>query len=490
MDITLITITSGIIIFSFIWLFMLKTKAGKELQLSLLFVIIFLIIRLVLHGMGSNTPKLYLYLHVTSLLILSLAIIRMFITVFIRYFLQTKQKIYIPKILQDLIQIGAFIIIAVIILREHLKLDTSILVTSSVLSIVIGLALQDTLGNFFSGLALQMQRPFEVGDWIMYSDKLGQVIEIDWRAIRICTLDQDVVIIPNSEISKSCFINYSKPTKLHRIVIPMGVSYKAPPNLVKDIISKILDEEPEVLSHPTPSIMLVKYNDFSIDYEIRVYTETFYRFKEITNNIYTKIWYHFKRYDVNIPFPIRDVYLHEVKPENEAQKIQRIVNVLKYVDFLNPLPGHELEKLAQGINVQKYAAGEVVIKQGEPGDSFYIINEGEVDISIIDEAGNETSLTKLSPPAFFGELSLLTGSPRNATVVAHSDSEFITINSDTFKSVIMSQPDLVNIISNIITSRQIELEESLKNKSSEELAHEIEVKSSNLLAKMKRFFGF
>lgn len=440
--------------------------------------------------MGDSTPKLYLYLHVTSLLILSLAIIRLFITVFIRYFLQNRQQIYIPKILQDLIQIGAFILIAILILREHLKLDTSILVTSSVLSIVIGLALQDTLGNFFSGLALQMQRPFEVGDWIMFQDKLGQVIEIDWRAIRIRTLDQDVVIIPNSEISKTTFTNYSKPTKLHRIVIPMGVSYKASPNLVKEIIMKILEEEPEVLSHPTPSILLVKYNDFSIDYEIRVYTETFQRFKEIADSIYTKIWYQFKRNDVVIPFPIRDVYLHEVKPENEAQMIQRMVKILKLVDFLGPLPEHELEKLARGLTVQKFAAGETVIRQGEEGDSFYIINEGEVDISVMDESGAETSLTTLGPPAFFGELSLLTGSPRTATIVAHKDCEFIIINAETFKSVIMSQPDLVNTISNIITARQVELEESQKNKSSEELAYEIQEKSSNLLAKMKRFFGF
>lgn len=480
----------GIIAFSIILIVMFKTKHRKELHLSLLMVIIFLIIRLTLQFIEDTSAKFYLYLHVVSLLVISLALIRLILIVIISYFLQNNQKIYVPKIMQDLLQIGIFILVSIIILREHLKLDTSILVTSSVLSIVIGLALQDTLGNFFSGLAMQMQRPFEQGDWININDKFGQVIEVDWRAIKICTLDKDVIIVPNSELSKVTFINYSKPTKLHRIVIPMGVSYTAPPNHVKSIIMNILEEEPEVLSTPAPSVVLISYGDFSINYEIRVFTETFNRFKEITDSIYTKIWYHFKRNNIIIPYPIRDVYLHEVTQEAELDKINRLINTLKTVDFLDALSQQALEKLAKSVKIERFASGETVIKQGEEGDTFYFITEGEVEVSIKDENGSMVPLNKLSKKAFFGELSLLTGSLRTATVITTLDSEFITISSESFKSIIMENPKVASLISNIITNRQMELDKSSHMMPSDELASEIEEKSSNLLIKMKRFFGF
>lgn len=487
-DITTLTIIMGIIVFSVSWFLMFKSKTQKELHLSLLLIVIFLLIRLGLQFIGDSAPKLYLYLHVTSLLVLALAIIRTVLKVFIVYFLKT-HTINMPKIMQDLLQLCTFLIVAIIILREHLKLDTSILVTSSVLSIVIGLALQDTLGNFFAGLAIQMQRPFEEGDWILFNDKLGQIKEIDWRAIRMRTLDLDIIVIPNSEIAKSSLTNYSKPTKLHRVVIPIGISYNNPPNFVKQVILNILDEEPEVLSHPTPTILLVKYNDSSIDYEIRVYTENFSRYRDIMDSIYTKIWYKFKRNDIVIPFPIRDIYLHEVKPENEYEKLQNIIHTLKTVDFLNHLSDEELGTLAKGVILQKFAANEVVIKQGESGTYFYLINEGEVEVIITDDDGNTTTLKKLSCPAFFGELSLLTGSKTNATIVALSDCEFITISPETFKSILMTNPHIAHKVSTIITNRQIEVELSAKSKTTEELASEIAEKSSNLLNRIKRFFG-
>jgi len=488
-DLTNISIVVGIVIFSSVWLYMLKSKIKNNLSLSLLLIIIFLVMRFILQYIGNDTPKLYLYLHVTSLLVLVMAIIRTFVKIFIDNFLAKQHKITIPKIFQDLLQIGAFLIIAIMLLREHLKLDTSILVTSSVLSIVIGLALQDTLGNFFSGLALQMQRPFEEGDWIKFRDEVGQIKEIDWRSVRIQTLNLDYVIMPNSEISKSTFINYSKPTRLHRIIIPINVSYDTPPNLVKDVVMKIVADEPEVLSHPTPTILLVKYNDFSIDYELRVFTETFNRFKEITDSIYTKIWYQFKRHNIKIPYPIRDIYLHEIKPLDAEERKQKIISTLKNVDFLSPLSDEEIEILAKGVEIKKYASGEAVIKQGNEGNSVYLINNGEVEVIVADEKGQSTIIKRLLPSAFFGELSLLTGSPRTATVVASTDCEFIIIKADTFKSIIMTDPTIADKISKIITKRQFELEESTKLKSLEELSDELTEQSSNLLQKMKNFFG-
>jgi small-conductance mechanosensitive channel/CRP-like cAMP-binding protein len=478
----------GAVVFSAVWFYLYKASKRKDLHLSLLLIIIFLALRFIL-SFSSGPSNIALYLHVTSLLIISLAIIKIFIKVFLEEFLDKRQHINVPKIVQDLLQIGAFVLVAIIILKEYFKLDTSILVTSSVISIVIGLALQDTLGNFFSGLAIQMQRPFEEGDWIEINGNLGQVNEIDWRAIRIITLNNDYYIIPNSEIAKSSFINYSKPTTLHRIVIPMGIHYQTPPNFAKKVIMDILKEETEILAYPKPSILLVKYNDFSIDYEIRVYTNNFHRFKEITDSIYTKIWYQFKRNNIIIPFPIRDVYMHEVKLEDESGRIQNICNLLKTVDFLTPLTEEELNSLARGVKLENYASKEVIIKQGEPGDSFYIIENGEAAVRFTDDKGEISTIKTLTSSTFFGELSLLTGSNRTATVIAITDCQLIKINTDTFKSIIMSNPAVTEKISHIITSRQIELDRNMRERDVDSLYNEIDERSTNLLSRMKNFFG-
>lgn len=485
---TLFVLVSIIVLTSVVFV-LYKENKMKRLHISLIFLDVFFILRLVLIFMPAKDTKHYLYLHVASLIVLSLALIQIFVKVFIHYFLERKQNITVPKIMQDFIQIVAFVLVSIIILQEYLKLDTSILVTSSVLSIVIGLALQDTLGNFFAGLALQMQRPLETGDWVKINDQIGVVTEIDWRAVRLRTLDRDYYNVPNSEIAKESFKNYSKPTRLHRINIPMGVHYKDPPNMVKKVLLDIVKEDPDVLDKPEPSVLVVKYNDFSIDYEIRVFTEKFHIYREITDNIYTKIWYQFKRHGFVIPFPIRDVYMHEVKEEDATERINKVVELLKEVDFLKILTDSDLKTLAKGIKLDYYASGETVISQAEEGTTFYIIKEGEVEVSYIDPQGEKIILKNLTSPSFFGELSLLTGSARTATVKALKDCKLFTIDSESFKSILMTNPEVMKKISDIITARQIELERA--GESTPELRNiedELEEKSNSLLRRMKNFF--
>ncbi len=479
---------SGIIITAGIWFYFFKTRKRQSLLLSLILLMIFFLTRLGLTLTPEISPSLYLYLHIGSLLILALALLRLFLKVFIEDFLERSQNVCVPKILQDLLQLGAFLVVAIIILKEYFKLDTSILVTSSVISIVIGLALQDTLGNFFAGLAIQMQRPFEEGDWVSFNNRVGQIRSIDWRATRIETADADYLIVPNSEIAKASFINYSAPTRKHRIVIPMGVSYQAPPNFVKQVIMDIIENEPLVLKKPEPTIILVNYNDFSIDYEIRIYIDNFDMYKLIIDSIYTKIWYQFKRYDISIPFPIRDVYLHEVKQKDhkeiETEEIQAAIKLLKNVDFLKPLSENELETLAKGAKVLYYTTGERIIKQGTPGNTFYIVRKGEVNI-----VKNGETIKTLSATNFFGELSLLVGSDRTASVIAQNDCQLISISANNFKEIIMKNPTITEEISTIITSRQLELDATERDAEEELVAVGGQEKSFRFLRKMKKFFG-
>ncbi|MEM6995734.1 MAG: mechanosensitive ion channel domain-containing protein, partial [Myxococcota bacterium] len=138
----------------------------------------------------------------------------------------------VPKIFRDILQGLVYTAAVLITLRgAGAELD-ALLTTSALLTAVVGLSLQDTLGNLFAGLSIQAQRPFEVGDWIQFDDqkdRIGHVVEINWRATRILTIDRIEVTVPNNLLAKAPIRNFSKPSRLVRRKATVIAPYDAPP---------------------------------------------------------------------------------------------------------------------------------------------------------------------------------------------------------------------------------------------------------------------
>ena len=147
-----------------------------------------------------------------------------------------------PNIVQDTLVIALFALVAVLILRDR------VMATTAVGAVVIGLALQDTLGNLFAGLAIQIEKPFRVGDWVTMGGQDGIVSEITWRATKMRTKSGNFVVVPNSTLAKDTIINYCQPTRSLRLQVDVGASYEVPPNVVKGVIREALQSAPE-LSH-------------------------------------------------------------------------------------------------------------------------------------------------------------------------------------------------------------------------------------------------
>ncbi|HEX6976078.1 MAG TPA: mechanosensitive ion channel family protein, partial [Vicinamibacterales bacterium] len=185
-----------------------------------------------------------------------------------------------PTIVQDFLVIGLVVITATLI-------SDRLIATSAVSAVVVGFALQDTLGNAFAGLALQSEKPFHVGHWIRVGEFEGRVAEITWRATKLRTKTGNFVILPNNVVSKEAITNYSEPVAPTRIQVEVGVSYAAQPNHVKAVIADALTNCPRVLAAPAPDVLLVNFDNSSIAYRVRFWIEDYDRDESARDQVRT-----------------------------------------------------------------------------------------------------------------------------------------------------------------------------------------------------------
>ncbi len=441
---------------------------------------------------GTLLPGSGPYLEAVLLTILAWALIRLTVWVAFDLVVNRQKGVAVPGILKSLTTAILMIFAVVFILRNTLNINlASLIATSAVLSIILGLALQDTLANMFAGLSLQVEAPFSIGDWIAFEEHLGQVVAVDWRTVKIRTLENDHVIVPNSVIAKNVVTNHSRPSRSHVRRLHLGIHYRIPPNRAKEAIIKALEIDPDVTRRPPFEVRVVNYGDFSITYQLRFYITDFARHQVIQDRIMTRVWYYLRRADVPIPFPIRDVNLRTVTQESlaaeAAGRTWTIVETLKEVDFLHPLTDREVSALAEKVSLYTAFGGEIIIRQGDPGDSSFVIQSGEAEVSV-DSPGGEKVITTLGPGDFFGEMSLATGAERSATVRAATDLEVIVISKKSFKHILDGNPDIAAAISPILARRQMELEKRSREATEEVEKEELDKHASNMVDSIRRFF--
>jgi small-conductance mechanosensitive channel/CRP-like cAMP-binding protein len=399
-----------------------------------------------------------------------------------------------PRIVQDILQATVFIVVALLTLRAAGVDPGSLLATSALLTAVIGLSLQETLGNMFSGLAMQAERPFEVGDWIQFNDRpdqIGQVVEINWRATKLLTLEQVTMTVPNAVLAKAPISNFSKPAAEVRRGMYIGVSYAAPPQRVIRLLLDVAQTTPGVLAEPPASVIISEFGDSTVVYWVRYFIREFGRRDLITGELRSRVWYALKRAGFEIPFPQRAVHLHEVSADAvESAQRKSVASrqaALDGVDFLAPLPAESRARLAELARTELYGAGETVVNQGDAGgEEFFIVVAGEVAV-VLERSRGVAEMARLGPGKFFGEMSLMTGEPRAATVKAVSEAELIVVSREAFEEILLPNRHLLEQVSETLARRLDQLEEHADQ-------HSIHDRMSAeypqlLLDRIKRFFS-
>jgi small-conductance mechanosensitive channel/CRP-like cAMP-binding protein len=391
-------------------------------------------------------------------------------------------------IFRDLATLLAYGVVILVVARTELNVDvTPLLATSALVTAVIGLALQETLGNVFSGLSLQLQKPFAPGDWIRFGSQLGRVQGIGWRSTRLVTRKLEMLEVPNAMLAREVITNYRGNAIGDDLYV--GLSYSAPPNRAKEIILRILHHNPEVAKGPAPQVWVDDYGDFAVKYHIRFWMVDYSRQEYVRDEIMASLWYALRRNGIEIPFPIRTLHVKRtpagVPGMDERQR--ELVGTLRQVDFLRELDEEEVAALVPNLYEVEYGRGETICREGETGDTFYVVRRGTVEILARGAKGEQTHVADLSAPAFFGEMSPLTGEPRAATVRAKSDASLLVVEREGFEGVFRSRPSIAEAICRVLATRQAELRERREQAATPESA---ERRSQRLLAKMRTIFGF
>jgi small-conductance mechanosensitive channel/CRP-like cAMP-binding protein len=474
-------------------LWVLMPRAGRA-KVRLPTVLLALHVALmVVHKLVAATASVQRALEVAGLFLLLLCLGRSAYLLVVEWLLSHRLKHPLPRIFGDIVQVAIYFGVAFVTLHEMGAELGSLLTTSALLTAVVGLSLQETLGNLFAGLAIQAQRPFHVGDYIQVEgtpdSSFGRVIEINWRATKILTYDRNEIVFPNALLAKSPIRNYSKPIAISRRIIRLHGPYQVPPHRMEAALLEAAKGCPGVLAEPAPKVWVGQFADSGIEYSLLYYIDDFDHTPAIDPAVRRRIWYSLQRAGISLPYPVRDVRVQQVSEagawQAEVEQATRRERMLRSVDFLDVLPENTLGHLAQNSKTCLYAAGEDIIRQGDEGSELFVIRSGEAAVLVGQEGLEPVEVARLGPGGVFGEMSLVTGERRNATVRTSSPCEVIVLGHAAFRDVLEQNPELAQRISEVLASRQAELEQA--QSTLEELDRE--TRSGVLLGKIRSFFS-
>ncbi len=310
-------------------------------------------------------------------------------------------------------------------------------------SVVIGLALQEPLGNTVSGLILLAERPLALGDWLSTTDGItGKVVEINWRAVHIETLSHELKIIPNSSLYRGSFSNLSRPNLIRSETVELSFSCDIPPTRVKKTLLDLLQSIPVILQKPAPEVALEKYGGAAIIYRVRFSVARQEDIPYARDDFLTHVWYVSRRERFNAP----DQHEPQISPLSPVDLLQTIPR-FKVSDSLK-------QELAPKTVFLLYGKGERIVSDGGPLNGLYVLLVGNAVLSIHDAAGIEHEIGRVGPGEFFGESSIIAGQPSEFAVTAADDVELLSIHTDALHRLLDSVPRLAREIGYILDIRR------------------------------------
>jgi len=363
----------------------------------------------------------------------------------------------IRNILRFLLIVGALLLVAKTVLDRDIS---TALASTALLTAVVGFALQGVLGNLLAGMSMHIVRSTVPGDWVAIGDVEGEVLETNWRETRLRTVGGHMLVVPNSKVAESVIHNMTHPTPLRRIRVSVGASYSDAPAEVIDALEAAALSVPEVERDPAPNAVLTEYKDFGINYDLRFWTNRYFDRARLISDVQSRIWYQFKRRGIEIPFPMSDKLLNDFmevvytqrKLPPEDKHIDQHIADLRQSDFCRKLlvdidgvplvSDEELRPVARAMRRVQYTRGETLFTQGETGETAYVLVCGTINGRVEFHSDVAPHTFALQAGALLGEMSLMTGLPRTASLLAADEVELLEIPKTAFIQLLGLRPDI------------------------------------------------
>ncbi|MCK9201014.1 MAG: mechanosensitive ion channel family protein [Gallionella sp.] len=437
-------------------------------------------------------------LHEAGLIGAGIAVIRLWGLLVFRIVLPLV-RVTPPRIAEDIFVIVGYIAWGLVRLR-YAGLDLgSIVATSAMITAVVAFAMQDTLGNILGGLALQLDNSIEIGDWIKVDDISGRVVDIRWRSTLVETRNWETVVFPNSQLMKNKFLvlgrRADQPVQWRRWVW-FNVNLKTTPTRVINAVENAVQQAEinNVAKNPAPSCVLMEIDKGCARYALRYWLTDLVADDPTDGAVRWHIYTALERAGIKLAVEEQNVhYIKDNEKHEEAlhqRELSLRVRTLRRVELFAQLTEDELQKLAERLRYAPFAKGNTIAKQGTPAQHWlFIIINGDAEVFLEAANGEKRSLNVLTKGDFFGEMSLMTGSPRVATVVAKTDVECYRLDKDAFEEILLARPTIAEEIAHVLVTRRAELDSALQNLDEAALHKEIDHRHNEVLATVKRFFG-
>jgi small-conductance mechanosensitive channel/CRP-like cAMP-binding protein len=468
---------------------LLPLSDRTRVRLPLFFVAVYLLLLVVKAALlNVGLEEVYSTAHLAAVVVLSWAIIG---AAGMLLFDLIGRQFGVAKILRDLVVTIASLVTLVLLLSRSGVNLLSIITTSAVLTAVVGLAMQETLGNLFSGIALQLESSISIGDWIRLDERpVGRVQEIRWRSTVLRTKNDDLVIIPNGLFARGVITIFQKDGLQNRRWVYFNVHLRHPPNLVQRIVTEALAGAPNVSMTTPPDCITWRYHESWLEYAVRYRLVDFLPDDPTDSEVRKRIWYALHREDIEMPYPGLNVFMTELTAARAQGKADRErgrrLELLGRVGILAPLDEAERAHVADGLHHRVFGVGEVILRAGDPGDSLFVIRWGSVAVRLRAEE-LEREVATLGEGEFFGEMSLLTGEPRRATVVAKEDVECYVIDRALFQQILQRNGRLAEEIGKLLSEREMRNKIEREGLSAE--AARAHADHQALLSRIKSIFG-
>jgi small-conductance mechanosensitive channel/CRP-like cAMP-binding protein len=372
---------------------------------------------------------------------------------------------------------------------------TGAIATSAVASVVLGLALQETLGNFFAGISLQVERPFRIGDFIRVGEQEGRVEALNWRTTTIRTVDESRVLIPNGVVARDPLEVFAR-NHTNRRILKLSAPYEVAPRRVIGFIREAVNGVPGITEHPVPQVRLGAFDDSSVGYEVLYWVDDYMRVAGIDAQVRERVWYAFARNGISIPYP-HQVQVNYVAPhvpaavdgafpaESPEGPVEERERWLGKVALFAPLTPEEKRRLAERSRTLLFGPGEQILRCGGEGGSMFVVLHGRVEIRAPKPDGRFVRVAEIAPGEVFGEMSLLTGEARSADAWALDEVGLMEVRKAEMGEVLASNAPLAEALSRQASTRLDERSEAFAQASVEEAQP---VSQASLLQKIRRFF--
>lgn len=389
-----------------------------------------------------------------------------------------------PRLLQDIARVvlfaGAALAILAVVFRQPVA---GVLATSGVMVAVIGFALRGMIADVFSGIAINLEHPYRIGDWIQLDGGLvGKVAEINWRATRLITRDRVALVVPNGLIAASKLVNYSVPERHYRAQLRLALPFAIPVDRARHILLAAVLGAERVLNDPRPEIQAEGFDERGMVYVVRYWVADYAEDNPCRDAVAASVAHGLHQAGLTPAFPRREI---AITRRTEAAGAGDISDDLHRIALFRDFAPPELAALAAHVVERRFHEGERLFAQGDPGGSLYLLVEGVLEARAA-VAGGEEVLDRMVPGDVLGEVSLLTGQPRTASVVALTDGLAFEIRKEHVEPILRARPQLAEGLAALMAKRQ-------RHNRDRQLARQAQTESppesGDLLVRLRAFFG-